>query len=158
MMQSAPTDWNRPFVDQHCLQSETHQQGRLEDELAKVQQTWMINGPAWKSSGYIRQNKFIRVVWSCGLVLRLSSWCASQAGYRQNKGDMSSEAGGGQGGVGNGRVSSSHIKKSMETGESSFNIFYLTQLYLKYHFNIQSVYIVLIKYITISSPQHLSSD
>ena len=71
---------------------------------------------------------------------------------------MGSEAGGGQGGLGNGRVSSSHIKKSMETGESSFNIFYLTQLYLKYHFNIQSVYIVLIKYITISSPQHLGSD
>ena len=68
------------------------------------------------------------------------------------------KGGGGRGGWGNGRVSSSHIKKSMETGESSFNIFYLTQLYLKYHFNIQSVYIVLIKYITISSPQHLSSD
>lgn len=32
--------------------------------------------------------------------------------------------------AGNGRVSSSHIKKSMETGESTFNIFHLTQLYL----------------------------
>lgn len=38
-MHSAQMDRNRLFVDQRCLQSKTHQRGRLEDELAKVQQT-----------------------------------------------------------------------------------------------------------------------
>lgn len=63
----------------------------------------------------------------------------------------------GRDGLGKGRVSSSHIKKSMETGESNFNTFNptISKISFQYTISVQSINKL---YHYFSSPQHLSSD